>query len=75
MFRVLLALLRPLSAIAAELRNLRELYEADLASRPTPVYRVTEQLRKGDTEVTYAGEADERPLYKRWFQSEDEMED
>ncbi len=59
----------PLQSIAAELRKLRELYEAELGQREHPVFLVTERPRKSDTEVTYTGEEQERkPLWKRgWF--------
>jgi hypothetical protein len=66
--RTLLALFRPLKAIALELHILRELYELDLASRENPVYRVTEKPHGDDTEVTYAGvEPEPKPKHRTWF--------
>ncbi len=56
MIRRLLELFAPFTVIAKELTAIRELMEADLASREKPVYRVTEAPSKYDTEVTYAGE-------------------
>lgn len=73
--RTLLAIFRPLAAIAKELRIIRELYEADLESRQPPIYRVTEKPSKRDTEVSYAGVTDERPVYKKWFGPADVEED
>jgi len=46
-------ILHPFASIAQELRIIRELYEADLASRTPPVYRVVEDPTDGDTTVTY----------------------
>jgi hypothetical protein len=43
----------PFTHIARELSIIRELYEADLASRHPPVVRITETPKKSDTEVTY----------------------
>jgi hypothetical protein len=71
----LLRLLRltfgPFKQIAAELKILRELYEADLGSRTPPIIRVTEAPRpKDDTEVSYS--EDETPKqrgFKKWFSS------
>lgn len=71
MLRTLLSLVRPFGNIARELRIIRELYEADLASRQTPIYRVTESPSKLDTEISYAGVEDKRPIFKRWFDSSD----
>ncbi len=65
MIRTLLALFRPLVAIAKELTIIRELYELDLASRDPSIMRVTEKPRKTDTEVTYMGVVDDRPKHKR----------
>jgi len=72
MFRALLALFRPLRTIARELTLIRELYELELSERmvdprwkPLPLYRITEEPRKGDTEITYQGERD-LPKHKRW---------
>ena len=50
----------PFQAIAQELRILRELYEADLASRERPIIRITESPLRNDTEVSYSN--DRRPL-------------
>lgn len=58
MVKQLLGLLVPFSVIARELTALRELYEAELASRPTPIYRVTEAPSRGDTEVTFTSDQD-----------------
>lgn len=66
----LLDYLLPLKQIAEELRTLRLLYEADLASREKPVVLATERPRKSDTEVSYMGVRDERPAYKRWFSAD-----
>ena len=71
MIRLLLSIFRPLGVIAKELTILRQLYEADLAAREQPIYRVTEKPTKDDTVVTYAGVSDERPKHKRWFGSEE----
>lgn len=57
MWKRLLQLLHPFSAIAQELAILRELYELDLSSRNPPIIRVTESPKSGDTMVTYT-EAD-----------------
>ncbi len=75
MFRALLAIFRPMKQIADELRILRQLYEADLESRQPPIYRLTETPSKRDTEVSYAGVRDERPIYKKWFGPADVEED
>lgn len=72
MIRTLLALFRPLTSIARELRIIRELYEADLDSRPNPIHRLTETPNKKDTEVLYAGQSNPRPGYKIWHGSSDE---
>lgn len=53
MFQRLLSLFSPFHSIADELKSLRELYEADLASRTPPVFRLTEHPSSKDTEVTY----------------------
>lgn len=68
----ILEILNPLHAIAAELKILRELYEADLMSRDKPIWRTTEKPSKGDTEVSYGGVKEKAPAYKRWFQSDEE---
>ena len=73
--RLLLRLLRPLAQIAEELKIIRQLYEEELSTRPTPIYRITEAPSKKDTEVSYSGVVDERPLYKRWFAGEEDDED
>ncbi len=75
MLRTLLALFRPLTAIARELRILRELYELDLESRTPPIYRVTETPSKRNVEISYTGVTDERPAYKRWFGAADVEEE
>ncbi len=75
MIRTLLALFRPLTAIARELKIIRELYEAELESHTPPIYRVTETPSKRNVEITYTGLADERPVYKRWFGVADVEED
>lgn len=75
MLRTLLAIFRPLAQIAKELRILRELYEAELESRHPPIYRVTEEPSKKDTEVSYMDVEDRRPVYKRWFTAEEEEDD
>ena len=67
MIRTLLALFRPFATIARELRFLRELYEADLGSREKPIYRLTEQASRRDTEVLYDGVAPDKPGYKAWL--------
>lgn len=67
--RLLLSVLRPFRAlvnIAAELKMLRELYEAELGTRVPPIYRVTEQPNVRNTEVSYMGVADERKPWERW---------
>lgn len=75
MFRTLRALFRPLTSIAKELAIIRQLYEADLASRPNPIYRVTEKPSKGDTEVTWSGvDREQEPAHRRWFQAAEEDE-
>ena len=60
MLRTLLDLFAPWASIARELTALRELYEADLASRKPPVYRLTEKPSKSDTEVFWE-EAPRKP--------------
>lgn len=75
MLRILLALVRPLAQIAKELRVIRELYEMELESRQPPIYRVTEKPSKHNTEISYTGVRDERPIYKRWFGPADVEED
>lgn len=75
MLRALLAIFRPMKMIAEELHTLRQLYELDLASRQPPIYRLTEQPNKRDTEVSYAGIGDERPIHKRWFGAVDVEEE
>lgn len=70
MLRTLLAIFRPLTTIARELHILRELYEADLATRQ--IYRLTEKPAKDDTSVSYAGMRDERPQFKKWFDAAEE---
>lgn len=67
MIRTLLSLLRPIVTISKELRIIRELYEADCASRN--IYRITEPSNVRNTEVSYAGVIDETPKYKRWIQA------
>lgn len=52
----LLEMLAPFAVIARELTAIRELYEAELATRDKPIYRVTEAPSKYDTEVTYGEE-------------------
>lgn len=73
MFKVLLALFRPLHEIAKDLRILRELYELDLGSRNPPLYRVTEKPSKHDTEVVE--DVDMRPLWKRWLREAPDDDD
>ena len=75
MLRTLLALFRPLTTIARELAIIRELWELELASRQPPIYRVTERPSKRDTEVTYSGVIDKRPVYKRGFEADEEEDD
>lgn len=58
--------LLPLNKIAQSLDKIALLYEADLASREHPVILTTEKPKKTDTEVSYMGVRDDRPLYKRW---------
>jgi hypothetical protein len=60
-----LQVLRPFRTIAQELTKLRQLYEADLASRTPPVYLVTESPNVRNTEVSYQGVTEDRPLWKR----------
>jgi len=66
MIETLRLIFAPLGVIARELMIIRELYEADLAQRENPIYRVTEQPKETDTTVTYAGDVDDRPAHKRW---------
>jgi hypothetical protein len=73
--RFLFSIFRPFASIARELRILRELYELDLGSRNPPLYRLTEKASKKDTEVSYSGVVDDRPMYKRWFEQGDEEEE
>jgi hypothetical protein len=74
--RFLFSIFRPFASIARELRIIRELYELDLASRrPDPIYRLTEKASKKDTEVSYSGVIDDRPMYKRWFEQGDEEDE
>ncbi len=77
MFRTLLALVRPFASIAKSLRALVELYEMELQNRDNrfPIYRVTEKPKKTDTEISYSGVDDTRPLHKRWFAAENEPEE
>lgn len=75
MLRTLLALFRPLTSIARELRIIRELMELELESRTPPIYRVTETPSKRNVEISYTGVTDERPVYKRWFGAVDIEED
>jgi hypothetical protein len=66
-------LFTPFSVIARELTVIRELYEADLASRPLPVIRITESPGKHDTEVSW-GEGDERDAQLRdLLEADDEV--
>ncbi len=69
MIRTLLALFRPLTTIAREIRIIRELYEEELSRRDPPIYRVTEKPSKDDTEVSYAG-IDRKK--SRWAGDEDD---
>lgn len=71
MLKALLAVFRPLYTIAKELTTIRELYEMELRERmvdpkhlPMPLTRITAKPKKGDVEVTYQGEGDDR----RWKQ-------
>lgn len=79
MFRALLALFRPLHAIAKELTLIRELYELELSERRVdpkhvaqPLIRITEKARKSDTEVSYVGE-NQLPRYKQWNPERDDL--
>jgi hypothetical protein len=65
MLKTLLRIVRPFSVIARELTILRELYEAELAARPNPVYRVTEKPRESNTEVLDP-DGSESPAWKKW---------
>lgn len=49
----LIRLFAPFAVIAKELTIIRELMELELASRPIPIRRVTEQPGRSDTEVFY----------------------
>jgi hypothetical protein len=73
--RSVVELFAPFTAIAQELRTLRELYELDLASRNPPIIRVTEAPSKGDTTVLYGEEPEEkgklREMLDAWNESED----
>lgn len=51
----------PFSQIAKELAIIREMYELELSSRNPPIIRVTEEPRRGDTEVSYT---DDKPKAK-----------
>lgn len=51
--------LHPFWVIAEKLTVIAELYELDLASRVPPIRRVTEEPRRDDTEVSYAGVPDD----------------
>ena len=80
MWRRLTELLLPFSVIAKELTAIRELYEADLASREKPVYRITESPGKSDTTVTYEDGTEESPrksklaeLAESWNSDDDEV--
>lgn len=72
-----MTLVAPFAVIARELTSLRELYEADLAARDKPVYRVTQDPSSSDTEVTYSGEEKPRTPLQRLLQGdiEDDPED
>ena len=49
----LIEVLAPFAVIARELTAIRELYEAELAAREKPIYRITETPGKSDTEVIW----------------------
>ena len=56
MFSKLAEFINPLHTIAKELTAIRELYEAELATRDKPIYRITEDPQEGDTVVMYTGD-------------------
>lgn len=60
MIKRLLQIFTPFAVIAKELTILRELYEADLASRETPVIRITQSPKKSDTEVFYGDDSENK---------------
>jgi hypothetical protein len=64
-FSQLANVVAPFHIIAKELTALRELYEAELASREKPVYRITESPGRNDTEVTYGDEDKEKSPLRR----------
>ena len=76
MIGILTEVLRPLNSlriIAQELSAIRELYELELAARERPIYRTTEQAKKSDTEVSYAGMPVAKKSSWKWLaQAEDD---
>lgn len=64
-----------LGRIAEELRTIRKLYEAELATREKPVYLVTEKPSRKDTTVFMPGMEDEQPAFKRWLGIDDVEDD
>lgn len=81
--RALLSIFAPFALIASELAKLRkeatairELYEAELAAREKPVYRITEEPGRSDTEVSFAGEEPkEKSALRRLLDGDRENED
>lgn len=70
-----------LEQIAQELRILRELYELELGARredpmhtiPAPIFRITEEPGRSDTEVSYADDEPKVPnAYEKLFGVEEE---
>ena len=59
MFKKLVSLLAPFYTIAQELTAIRELYEAELAARDKPIFRITESPSESDTVVMW-GEKDNK---------------
>lgn len=55
MWRRFLELVAPFQAIAMELKAIRELYEAELATHTPPIWRSTE-TPGDDTQVSYTGD-------------------
>ena len=74
MIRLLILFLRPLSRLADEIAIIRQLYEADLASRDNPIYRITQSPSKEDTEVSYSDGPDPKHKTKRWFSAAEQDE-
>ena len=76
MWLKLMRLIAPFSQISRDLAIIRELYELELASRNPPLIRVTEQPKRGDTEVMYTEDTPKKTMKEKlatlWGENEDE---